>query len=55
MKVYFNLASQENVLSLKYLASLNGVTVIMDTSKENEINIKLKNGNTLVFKECNDG
>ena len=40
---------------LKDVAILDGVTVTMDPSKENEIKALFTNGNTLVFKGCNDG
>ena len=37
------------------MSSLDGVTVKIDNSKEYEIKVSLSNGNTLVFRECNDG
>ena len=40
---------------MKDALSLNGVTVKMDTSKEHPIKALLKNGNYLVFNECNYG
>ena len=34
MKVHYNISSLVNIISLKDMASLNGVTVAMDNSRE---------------------
>ena len=54
-KVDYNPASLENIISLKDVTSLNGVTVKIYTSKEYTIKVSLKNGNTLVLKLCSYG
>ena len=54
-KAHCNPESLSNIIPLKDVESLNGVTVTMNNSKELAINMLLPNDNYLVFKDCNYG
>jgi hypothetical protein len=57
LKVHVNESSLANILSLKDVASIPGIKITMDTSKERAIYVHLdgKDAEEIKFSECNDG
>ena len=55
LNVRMNDNSIETIISLKYVNKISGVCVTIYISMEKEMNLILRNGTVLKFKECGTG